>query len=112
MTGSGDARGFRPPASSALALDYRVGQPSTNGLSYPPRHFKKHKVLPHPRRIPSSPTKQDTGPPASNYDLSLDTALASDHGSQPSSPPALLLRVWRIGSVFVFVSFFFLLLLL
>ena len=73
--------------------------PPLDGAS-PQRLFKKHKVLPHPKRESYSGLRGAWVPaPGRKYDLFIDTALAGDVGSQPSSPQhPLRHRPRRIGS--------------
>ncbi len=100
MTASGDGR---PPRAAlpAPAAVYAAGPPPPDQLLQSQLLFRKHKVLPHPKRG-TYPGLREGGRPARRHGLSIDTALtaaaAAAAGSQPPSPRALKHQVRRIGS--------------
>lgn len=62
------------------------------------RLFRKHKTLPHPRKSRYPATYDLSASALKSYDLTIDTALSSTSGSQPTSPQALKQQARRKGT--------------
>ena len=82
-----------------MAVAQAYGRYDASSDSAGVRMFKKHKVLPHPKRdTPHGMSSPEGRHLPRRYDLTVDTSLSRKHGSQPSSPPVLNHRPRRIGS--------------
>ncbi|KAK3945893.1 hypothetical protein QBC46DRAFT_424739 [Diplogelasinospora grovesii] len=87
MTVSADSRPVLPNTGTSR-VEYATGSTTDGGFGSPQRLFKKHKVLPHPRKDgqpgPGLHDVQRSTP--RKYDLEIDTMLSRSSGSQASSP--------------------------
>jgi hypothetical protein len=85
--------------STMTMQSVEYGYSPTNGSITGPRLFKKHKVLPHPRRDRNNEAPRYVSQPLpKKYDLTVDAGLSRKLGLQPVSAPTLKHQPKRIGT--------------